>query len=85
MNVFFRNFEIIKRIAYEVSLGLAYMNKRDIVHRSLSLENILLDAAVFLAYVIQKNHHPVFLCFTIDEYCKTVYKAGRTYLYDQAL
>lgn len=45
---FFRNFEIIKKIAYEVILGLVYLNKRDMVHRSLSLENILLDDMVFL-------------------------------------
>ncbi|CAB4040497.1 TBC domain-containing kinase, partial [Paramuricea clavata] len=37
------NFEIIKRIAYDVILGLSYLNRRDIVHRSLSLENVLLD------------------------------------------
>jgi hypothetical protein len=58
-HVLFRNFEIIKRIAYDVILGLSYLNRRDIVHRSLSLENVLLDVTVFLAFLVL---HPFFLC-----------------------
>jgi serine/threonine protein kinase len=58
-HVLFRNFEIIKRIAYDVILGLSYLNRRDVVHRSLSLENVLLDVTVFLALLVL---HHFFLC-----------------------
>jgi serine/threonine protein kinase len=64
--VFFRNFEIIKRVAYEISLALAYLNKQNIVHRSLSLENILLDATVFsnLCNSNKFTQPPLFYCLS---------------------
>lgn len=38
-----RDFEVIKIIAYEVVFALTYLNSHGILHRSLCLENILLD------------------------------------------
>ncbi|XP_046853443.1 TBC domain-containing protein kinase-like protein isoform X2 [Xenia sp. Carnegie-2017] len=41
---YFRDLDVMKRIAHEILLGLAYLQSQDIVHRSLSLDNILLDS-----------------------------------------